>query len=115
MKNTRTLMTTLSLSLVVISTLAQLSGSQFISRFSSQNNLEQFFSAKTGMFQCADPGMSLVLEKQKENNLIKGIYFFMLTVSTYEGKHCHLNIKKNAKTVASLKDNQVSLKRRDSL
>ena len=38
-----------------------------------------------------------------------GIYFFMLTVSTYAGKHCHLNIKRNGKTVASLKDNQVSL------
>ena len=34
----------------------------------------------------------------------------MLTVSTYEGKHCHLTIKKNGKTAASLKDSQVSLK-----
>ena len=34
----------------------------------------------------------------------------MLTVSTYEGKHCLLTIKKNGKTAASLKDNQVSVK-----
>ena len=34
----------------------------------------------------------------------------MLTVSTYEGKHCLLPIKKNGKTAASLKDNQVSVK-----
>ena len=34
----------------------------------------------------------------------------MLTVSTYAGKHCNLTIKKNGKTVASLKDSQVSLK-----
>ena len=61
--------------------------------FSSQSNSNNF-SAKTGLFQCKDPG----------------VYFFMLTVSTYEGKHCHLTIKKNGKTAASLKDSQVSLK-----
>ena len=42
------------------------------------------------MFQCSEAG----------------IYFVMLTVSTYQGKHCQLNIKKNGKTVASLRDSQ---------
>ena len=65
-------------------------------RFSSQHQRSlicncSVLSPKSGMFQCSDPG----------------VYFFMLTVSTYEGKHCCLSIKKNGKTVASMKDSKV--------
>ena len=107
-------MTTLSLSLDVISTLARHSGSQFFKIFSSENNSNSVLVQKLECFS-ARIQVSLAWYKQTKNisiykNLFEGIYFFMLTVSTYEGKHCHLTIKKNGKTAASLKDSQVSLK-----
>ena len=36
-----------------------------------------------------------------------GTYLFMITVATYDGKHCDLSLRKNGKVIVTLNDKQV--------
>jgi len=55
-------------------------------------NIGNGFNAKTGMFQSPEPGT----------------YLFMITVATYDGKHCDLSLRKNGKVIVTLNDKQVT-------